>query len=270
MANITIAEVTDGIVAGTGAFDVMQKAVLAHVVAEYQSGRITGKEYATVYLGALQSSLASAVQFVLGKQAADKEAEKSAAEILLLNQKAATEEAQTLETTTYGSTPGSVAGVILKQKNLILNQTEGFIRDAEQKAAKILMDSYAIRRSTDSAEVPPTKADNADINQFIDELAAGLGITTLSPSIFYVSGVMYGLAGSGAELQISINGGAATGFLPITSDGVFTFTVPFVDSDTYTVTVKTQPTSPAQTIGLQNASGTINNANVTNVIATAT
>lgn len=270
MAAITIAEVTDGIVAGTGAFDEMMKAVSAHVTAEYQAGRITGKEYSTVYLGGLQAALAQAVQYVLGRQDADKAAERSAAEILLLNQKAATEEAQTLETTTYGSTPGSVAGVILKQKNLILNQTEGFIRDAEQKAAKILMDSYAIRRSTDSAEVPPTKADNADINQFIDELAAGLGITTLSPSIFYVSGVMYGLTGSGAELQISINSGAPTGFLPITSDGVFTFTVPFNDGDTYAVSVKTQPSTPTQTIAIQNGSGTIANANVSNVIATAT
>jgi len=58
--------VTDNVVTGTGAFDDLMEAVNIHLEAQYQLGRITGTDYATVYLGAMQSALQQSVAFVMG------------------------------------------------------------------------------------------------------------------------------------------------------------------------------------------------------------
>lgn len=246
MTDITIAEVTDGSATGTGAFDKMMEGLEAHLIEEYQAGRITGTEYATVYLGALQTAMAQAVQYVLGRQSASKQGD-------LLAQKIATEEAQTLDTTTSGSTPApTVAGLIGKQKLLLGKQTDGFDRDAEQKVLKIMMDAYTVQRSTDSALGPPSKADNEDINQFIIKAAAGIAVTL--DSTFTIGGTVVGLTATGLILQIAVNNGTPGDNLPITADGTFTFATAltgFVDptpGDTYAVSILQQPTGLTCTI----------------------
>jgi len=85
---------TDGkyTVTGTGVFDDLMEGVNAHLEAQFNLGRLTGAEYATVYLGAMQSSLQNSVQFILGKQQADKQAE-------LLTKQILTEEKNTLDVT---------------------------------------------------------------------------------------------------------------------------------------------------------------------------
>ena len=97
MADIPITDITDGTIEGTGVFDKLMKAVDVHIQVEYASGRLKGTDYANVYLGTMQSAMAQAVQFSLGKQAADKQAELLVNQATLLVQKTATEEAQTKE-----------------------------------------------------------------------------------------------------------------------------------------------------------------------------
>ena len=53
---------------GTGAFDVLMQATKLHLKEEYDAQRITGKEYATVYLGALSAVLQTATQFLMNEQ----------------------------------------------------------------------------------------------------------------------------------------------------------------------------------------------------------
>lgn len=83
---------TDGkyTVTGTGVFDDLMEAVNAHLDAQYNLGRLTGADYATVYLGAVQSSMQQSVAFILGKQQADKQAD-------LLDKQILTEEKKTLD-----------------------------------------------------------------------------------------------------------------------------------------------------------------------------
>ena len=68
---------TDGkyTVTGTGVFDDLMETVNAHLAAQFSLGRLTGADYATVYLGAVQSSMQQSVAFILGKQQADKQAD---------------------------------------------------------------------------------------------------------------------------------------------------------------------------------------------------
>lgn len=68
--SLKIEDLTTKVVDGTGAFDCIMTAVSSHLNQEYKQNRITGATYAETYLGAMQSTLASAVQFLLGKDQA--------------------------------------------------------------------------------------------------------------------------------------------------------------------------------------------------------
>lgn len=78
---------------------------------------------------------------------------------------------------------------------------------------------------------------------------------------FSVGGTVTGLAGSGLVLQ---NNGASD--LPISSDGVFTFTGMLTSGTAYDIKVVAQPSSPAQICTVANGSGTVATANVTNIV----
>ncbi|MFH4090279.1 hypothetical protein WAJ00_20400, partial [Acinetobacter baumannii] len=68
----------------------------------------------------------------------------------LYAQKVITEKAQT-----QGTVIGT-GSVLFYQNQLLEAQTEGFYRDAEQKAAKILVDTWSVRRSNDDGVVADT------------------------------------------------------------------------------------------------------------------
>jgi len=78
--------------------------------------------------------------------------------------------------------------------------------------------------------------------------------------IFTLGGTVSGLKGSGLVLRTN-----AFDQVQLTADGTFTFQVPLADGTAYSISVATQPTNPLQTCTLTNGSGTIDNANVTNI-----
>ena len=82
---------------------------------------------------------------------------------------------------------------------------------------------------------------------------------------YTVGGTLTGLSGQGLVLQD--NSGNDLG---LASNGAFVFTDGIKNNDTYSVTVKTQPSNPSQTCTVRNGSGTIDKANVTNVIVSCT
>lgn len=205
---ITTADLTTKAVDGSGVFDVLMAAAAAHLEAEFAKNRIKGTEYSEVYLGAMTQVLQTATQFLLSKQKADLEAqllEKQIAlvnqqklnaeventvlvaqecklraeydltmanilrvneEIALLTQKTASERAQTLE---LGVDENSILG---RQKALYQAQADGFKRDAEQKATKIMVDSWNVRRTTDEGTV-------ADSTNMLNDSAVGRAVTKL-------------------------------------------------------------------------------------------
>ena len=197
--DITLPEFTEAILDGSGVFDVLMRSTKAHLEEEYQKNRIKGAEYATVYLGAMQYVMQTSLELLLQKRRAALEAAlleekiitekkqqckldaefdllqanvlKAAAESELLAQKLATERAQI---STMGVDTDSVIG---RQKALYHAQTDGFKRDAEQKAAKILADSWGVRRSTDEGEQAnaTNMLDNATIGRAINKLLSGVG-----------------------------------------------------------------------------------------------
>ena len=96
---------------------------------------------------------------------------KVVVETSLLNQKVATERAQTVAA---GIDPGSVVG---KQITLYTAQADGFARDAEQKAAKLMTDTWNVRRTTDEGTDANTvnKLDDAAIGRAVTKMLTGVG-----------------------------------------------------------------------------------------------
>jgi hypothetical protein len=78
---ISTAQITEGTKEGVGVFDVLMRSVNAQITGEYSSGRITGAEYAQVYLGTMQTAMQQAMQFVLTKQRAEHEADLMALQV---------------------------------------------------------------------------------------------------------------------------------------------------------------------------------------------
>ena len=92
---------------------------------------------------------------------------------------------------------------------------------------------------------------------------AGANVTNVSVvcavNTYTVGGTVSGLTGT---VVLQDNGADD---LSVSANGVFTFATPVADGGGYSVTVKTQPTSPNQTCTASSNTGTIAGANVTNV-----
>lgn len=189
---ILITELTEGTLEGTGVFDALMRASKVHIDAEYTKNRLRGPEYATVYLGAIEASMRTALEFlalrqkipldnaILVGQKCKLDAEydlllstnlKTLSENGLLLQKTTTEKAQTAA---IGVDADSVIG---KQKTLYQAQTDGFSRDAEQKAAKLMVDSWNVRRTTDEGTVADGTNMLADsvVGRAVNKMLSGVG-----------------------------------------------------------------------------------------------
>ena len=57
---------------GTGVFDKLMVAINANVELQFDSGRLTGSEYAEVYLGSMQSAISESMKFLLNKKSIEK------------------------------------------------------------------------------------------------------------------------------------------------------------------------------------------------------
>ena len=58
---------------GNGIFDVIIKAANENIKIQHKTSRITGAEYAEVYLGTMQSAISEAMKFLLVKEITEKE-----------------------------------------------------------------------------------------------------------------------------------------------------------------------------------------------------
>ena len=214
MAGIAVSELTTGTLNGTGVFDELMSSIDVRLAEEYNKDRIKGTEYAKVYLGSMESAITQSIQFLLGSalleaqenkilaeinltnaqkdkvsaelalvqqqtinaatqnEVLQGQRDKLAAEITLLEQKKSTEEAQ-IKDVVNGDT---VAGMVGKQKYLLQAQTDGFARKAEQDLAKILSDSWSVRRTTDETTIEPTGLTNDDITAVMNKAKTGIGL----------------------------------------------------------------------------------------------
>ena len=194
-------DLTTKVVNGTGIFDELMTAAHAHLDQEWGKQRITGTQYAEVYLGQMTAVLQQSVAFLVQRDAIylnnlltqaqidkankelallDKQIELIEAQIAsqeanntLIAQKVKTEKAQ-IQDIVDGE---AVVGVTGAQTALYKQQKEGFIRDAEQKALKIISDTWITRKTVDDGTPLPTGFDTSAVDAFTKKVADGVEVT---------------------------------------------------------------------------------------------
>lgn len=194
-------DLTTKVVNGTGIFDELMTAAHAHLDQEWGKQRITGTQYAEVYLGQLTAVLQQSVAFLVQRDAIylnnlltqaqidkaskelallDKQIELIEAQIAsqeannaLIAQKVKTEKAQ-IQDIVDGE---AVVGVTGAQTALYKQQKEGFIRDAEQKALKIISDTWITRVTVDDATPLPAGFNTEAVDAFTRKVADGVEVT---------------------------------------------------------------------------------------------
>lgn len=201
IAPISNEDLTTKVVNGTGIFDELMTAAHAHLDQEWGKQRITGTQYAEVYLGQLTAVLQQSVAFLVQRDAIylnnlltqaqidkaskelallDKQIELIEAQIAsqeannaLIAQKVKTEKSQ-IQDIVDGEV---VVGVTGAQTALYKQQKEGFIRDAEQKALKIISDTWITRVTVDDATPLPAGFNTEAVDAFTRKVADGVEVT---------------------------------------------------------------------------------------------
>ena len=200
VTTIDIADVTTGSLDGTGSFDVLMQTMTLHLMREYTAGRITGDIYAKAYIEVLNATLAQATQFVVSQAQVAANDELLAAQIRQIDSNILTNEAQVRqidgqiellgyqgisEQAKYLNTVDglTIAGTIGKQKEIYAAQAKGFKDSALQSAAKTMIDTWSVRRTTDESTLtsPESKLYDGNIGNAIQEMFTSLNIPVASP-----------------------------------------------------------------------------------------
>jgi len=157
-------------VSGDGVFDDLMETVTKHVTAQYDAGRITGPEYATVYLGALQSVLAEAVKYLM--EDANKELIEAQKDELLLNgaEDRLLKETQRTELEANGVVERELKA---KQKDLYARQIQGFDENKNQKLFEAQLNSWGLMFSSGMMENIPSIITNDELSKLYCKINNG-------------------------------------------------------------------------------------------------
>ena len=75
--DILLTSLTEGTLTGSGVFDKLMSAVNVHIEEQFSKSRIKDSEYATVYLGAMQTVIAESMQFVLTEKQSEAQTDQT-------------------------------------------------------------------------------------------------------------------------------------------------------------------------------------------------
>ena len=141
---------------GTGVFDIIMKAANENIKIQNQTSRITGAEYAEVYLGTMQTAISEAMRFLLNKDQSTKDLEVKQANIDLLNQQK----------------DNLVKDNEVKDANIdLLNrQREGFDDNKYQKLFEAQMNAWALMFSSGLLTTQPSIISNDSASSLYNTL----------------------------------------------------------------------------------------------------
>lgn len=142
--------------------------------------------------------------------------------------------------------------------------------------AEAQMDGATVTRP-DSGAIPADASTSQDANEPVSTDVAPMdggsdagsdAATDGSAPAFKIGGTLSGLAPGASVVLQNVDGDALT----LTTNGAFSFRAPFVTGAAYDVTVRTNPSTPAQTqtCTVAAGSGNVGHADITSVVVTCT
>ena len=141
---------------GTGVFDIIMKAANENIKIQNQTSRITGAEYAEVYLGTMQSAISESMKFLLSKDQISKDLELKQANIALIEQQKTS----------------LIKDNEVKQANIALlnRQREGFDDNKYQKLFEAQMNAWALMFSSGLLTTQPSIISNDSASSLYNTL----------------------------------------------------------------------------------------------------
>ena len=163
---------------GTAVFDVLMKSVNDNINIQYETNRITGADYAKVYLAAIETCIKESINFLLQKAAIEKDLELKAKDIELKQaQIAVALEDKRLKAAQADSYPAqSAADLAVKtaQVELYNKQKAGFDDNRRQKLFEATVNSWALAYSSGILDkaILPSFINNTDMTSLFTTLKA--------------------------------------------------------------------------------------------------
>ncbi len=166
---ITKKDLTGGEKEGSGLYDELMRAGKSHISEEYAKGTLSGKDFATVYLGMMQANLSTASQFVL-------QAPITSRQLLLLDEQIAQAQKQNelLE--------------LQKAQLSIANETAQYNLDVTLVKQSVLLDKQALQLDKQNllldAQLTQTSAQTSVVNKqgsLLDKQILSEGDKTATP-----------------------------------------------------------------------------------------
>ena len=142
---------------GTGVFDVIIKAANENIKIQHKTSRITGAEYAEVYLGTMQSAISEAMKFVLQNDTLAKEIELKQAQIDKIN---ADKELINAQLLAYAEQQAKDLAVKQANIDLLNRQKDGFDDNKHQKLFEAQMNAWALMFSSGLLTTKPSIISN--------------------------------------------------------------------------------------------------------------
>ena len=177
---------------GTAIFDVLMKAVNENINIQYELTRITGSDYATVYLGAIETCIKEATNLLLQKAIADKEIEVKQAQILQIQEETKLKAAQAIayplqsakdlevKTKELGVKQAQTDKLIddlltaAKQRELYARQITGFDDNKYQKLFESQLSSWGLMFSSGMLTEKPSIITGDKVSQLYTKLTTGI------------------------------------------------------------------------------------------------
>lgn len=152
---------------GTGVFDIIMKAANENIKIQNQTSRITGAEYAEVYLGTMQTAISEAMKFVLQNDTLAKELELKQAQIAKIN---AERDLVNAQLAMFGNQQAKDLEVKQANIDLLNRQKEGFDDNKYQKLFEAQMNAWALMFSSGLLTDKPTIISNDSASSLYNTL----------------------------------------------------------------------------------------------------
>ena len=142
---------------GTGIFDIIIKAANENIKIQNQTSRITGAEYAEVYLGTMQTAISEAIKFVLQNDTLAKELELKQAQIAKIN---AERDLVNAQLAIFREQQDKDLEVKQANIDLLNRQKDGFDDNKYQKLFEAQMNAWALMFSSGLLTTKPSIISN--------------------------------------------------------------------------------------------------------------
>ena len=152
---------------GSGIFDVIIKAANENIKIQHKTSRITGAEYAEVYLGTMQSAISEAMKLVLQNDTLAKEIELKEAQIAKIN---ADKELINAQLLAYSEQQAKDLAVKQANIDLLNRQKEGFDDNKYQKLFEAQMNAWALMFSSGLLTTKPEIISNDSASSLYNTL----------------------------------------------------------------------------------------------------